>query len=135
MNKAIYEGKICPYCFKKTAYIDSQKVYGRSYGMIYFCSPCDSWVGVHKGSDISLGRLANAELREAKKNAHYFFDKLWNKKISQGFAKNKARRKAYAWLSNELNLSIAKTHIGWFDVDMCRKVENICKYYVDKLKL
>ena len=135
MTELIYKGKICPYCFKKTVYIDSEKVYVKSYGMIYFCRSCDAWVGVHKGSNISFGRLANSELREARKKAHYFFDKLWNEKIRQGFTKTKAREKAYEWLSNELKMSRKETHISWFDVDMCKKAEVLCKYYVDKLKL
>ena len=31
--------------------------------MIYICKPCDAYVGVHKGTDKALGRLANKELR------------------------------------------------------------------------
>ena len=75
MNQ-ILTGLICPYCGGETAYIDSCRVYGRSYGMMYICRPCDAWVGVHKGTDKALGRLANKELREAKKEAHFWFDKI-----------------------------------------------------------
>ena len=66
----IIAGKICPYCGKPTEYVDSSIIYGRSYGMIYLCRDCRAYVGVHKGTDQALGRLANAELREAKKEAH-----------------------------------------------------------------
>ena len=54
---------ICNYCGKPAEYVDSTVVYGSSYGMIYYCKPCNAWVGVHKGSGAPLGTLANAELR------------------------------------------------------------------------
>lgn len=75
MNE-ILTGKICPYCGKPTEYVDSSVIYGYSYGMIYLCRDCRAYVGVHKGTDLALGRLANAELREAKKEAHFYFDQI-----------------------------------------------------------
>lgn len=76
MLSDINKGLICPYCNSKTEYIDSKYIYGTSYGMIYICKPCDAYVGVHKGTDNALGRLADKRLRKAKKDAHYFFDKI-----------------------------------------------------------
>lgn len=134
-SKSIFDGKICPYCSKDSVFVDSIEVYGSSYGMIYLCRPCKAWVGVHKGTKSALGRLANEELREAKKKAHFYFDKLWNAKIARGTKKGIARTNAYAWLSNELGMSRVETHIGWFDVDVCKKVVALCKPIVDKLKL
>lgn len=75
MNE-ILTGKVCPYCGKPTEYVDSSIIYGRSYGMIYLCRECRAYVGVHKGTDQALGRLANAELREAKKETHFYFDQI-----------------------------------------------------------
>lgn len=77
IDSDILNGKKCPYCDGMPVYVDSSLVYGRSYGMIYLCHPCNAWVGVHKGTNKPLGRLANAELREAKKAAHEAFDKIW----------------------------------------------------------
>lgn len=133
--ETMIDGKTCPYCKAKTELVDSIEVYSKSYGLIYLCRPCKSWVGVHKGTTESLGRLANAELREAKKKAHFYFDKLWRAKINYGFSKNKARGKAYVWLSKELGIPAPETHIGWFDIDMCERVVSICKPIVEKLKL
>jgi len=116
-------------------FVDSIEVYGKSYGMIYLCRPCKAWVGVHKDTNEALGRLANAELREAKKEAHFYFDKLWSYKIKQGIKKGTARSKAYAWLSEEMAVPITETHIGYFDLHMCKKVVNLCKPIVEKLKL
>lgn len=131
----IYSGKICPYCNGYTEYVDSVEVYGKSYGMIYLCRPCKAWVGVHKGTDNALGRLANSELREAKKEAHFYFDKLWKHKIDSGVSKKIARSKAYKWLSVELGISKEETHIGWMNVSKCKEVISICRPIVEKLKL
>lgn len=135
LNHVDVSGKTCPYCLKKTVYVDSEEVYGRSYGMIYLCRPCDAWVGVHKGTNHALGRLANDELREAKKEAHYYFDKLWKAKMLQGISKNKSRGAAYKWLASQLGIKAPETHIGWFDVDMCNRVVEICRPHVERLKL
>ena len=124
LQEQIYAGRVCPYCNKPTKYINSSVVYGADYGMIYYCRPCDAWVGVHKGTDTALGRVADGALRKAKITAHIAFDKLWK----QGFM---TRKKAYKWLGKELGLPPEFTHIGYFSVSSCIKV---IKISVDKLK-
>ncbi|MDO4549515.1 MAG: zinc-finger-containing protein [Clostridia bacterium] len=109
----------CDYCGKRAEFVDSSIVYGRSYGMIYCCRECGAWVGVHKGTDKPLGRLANLELRELKKAAHNAFDPIW--KHGQ-----MTRRQAYACLSEQIGLVPADTHIGMFDVDRCKQTIRIC---------
>lgn len=107
-------GSQCPYCDGLTAYVDSKIVYGKSYGMIYLCRPCKAWVGVHKGTNISLGRLANQELREAKKEAHKYFNMIYEMQIM-------TRSEAYEWLCAQLQIPREETHIGMFDVELCRQ--------------
>lgn len=131
MNE-ILTGKICPYCGKPTEFVDSSVIYGISYGMIYLCQDCDAYVGVHKGTDKSLGRLANSELREAKKQAHYYFDKiaktgLINKIYKKYIPNISNRNKAYKWLSLQLNIPVKNCHIGMFDIPECKKVIELCK--------
>ncbi len=109
----------CDYCGRPAQFIDSAVVYGRSYGMIYYCAPCRAWVGVHKGTTKPLGRLANHELREWKKAAHAAFDPLW-----QGGRMK--RNAAYAWLARQMNLPEKLTHIGMFDVSQCKQVVSVC---------
>jgi len=79
-----------------------------------------AYVGVHKGSDKPLGRLANSELRNWKKAAHAAFDPLWKYGPYRG-----RRNEAYRWLSEKMGTPIEFTHIGMFDVDQCRKVVRI----------
>ena len=93
----------CDYCGRETEYVDSKVIYGKSYGKIYLCRNCMAYVGVHKGTDKPLGRLANAELRNWKKAAHAVFDPLWK----------------YG------RFRVEKTHIGMFDVGQCRKAIEI----------
>src|ERR1044072_1392050 len=84
---SLHDGKTCPYCNRPTQYVDSKRVYTKSYGMIYLCEPCGAWVGVHRGTNVALGRLANRELRKWKKDAHKYFDPLWQKKMRQGIVR------------------------------------------------
>lgn len=110
----------CPYCGQQAKYVDSKIVYGRSYGMIYLCKPCNAYVGVHKGTNEPLGRLANKELRNLKMAAHEAFDPIWK-------TKKMKRNQAYNWLAEQMELSPEETHIGMFDVSQCKKVIKICK--------
>lgn len=145
VNPKILFGKICPYCGRKPKYVDSELIYGKSYGMIYLCRGCDAYVGVHKGSDKPLGRLADKDLREAKKKAHYYFDALWKAKTNIGILEDPRRSKrkvewqracrsqAYKWLSEVMQIKPEFTHIGMFDVEQCEKVVQLCLPYYNKI--
>lgn len=126
----IINGEVCPYCEAKSEYIDSSYIYGKSYGMVFICKPCDAYVGVHhKTSKRSLGRLANKELREWKKKAHEYFDKLWRKGLIEDRKKHEVRNAAYKWLSKELGIELKYCHIGMFDIEFCKKTIEKCKPY------
>ncbi len=121
--KEILAGKICPYCGRQTELIDSAEVYhGYSFGPIYICSLCDAYVGCHPGTTKALGRLANAELRYWKHQAHEAFDRLW-----KGDSKVMNRHQAYKWLSDQLGIPPEYTHIGMFKKETCQKVVKLCK--------
>lgn len=122
-DKQILSGKKCPYCGRATALVDSTEIYGRSYGPIYLCRSCDAYVGCHRGTTNAKGRLANAELREWKKNAHYAFDAIWKDR-------HMTRREAYAWLSAKMGLHVDYTHIGMFDVEECKRVVAVSTEYM-----
>ena len=110
----------CDYCGRQAEYVDSKVVYGKSYGMMYLCRNCMAYVGVHKGTDKPLGRLANAELRYWKKRAHAVFDPLWQRGRFRGH-----RNAAYGWLAQKMGLPVEQTQIGMFDVAQCRKAIHI----------
>lgn len=123
----IIKGKICPYCYNNSEFIDSSLYYsnGVSYGMIYICRPCDAIVGVHKGTENALGRLANSTLRNLKKQAHTMFDQLWK-------TNEMSRSEAYRWLSQAMNLPPEYTHIGMFSEKSCEKVIILVKKYINE---
>ena len=134
-NALLYAGLVCPYCGNGTEYIDSSFIYGRNYGMIYICKPCDAYVGVHKGTDNALGRLADRELRDAKKEAHYYFDQIAKtgliNKIWKEYIPNMSNRnKAYLWLSKQMNIDKEFCLIGMFDIEQCKQVVEICRPFV-----
>lgn len=124
----VLRGKKCPYCKQPTKYVDSIEVYGKSYGFIYLCRPCDAFVGVHHGNSTeSKGSVANKQLREWRKRAHQAFDPIQfqNKK-------NWNRNKAYSWLSEQMGLPKTVCHIGMFSINKCKKVIEICRNYSEK---
>ena len=124
-------GLICPYCDEKPERIDSDAIYSKSYGDILICKPCRAWVGIHRSGENKgkpLGRLADAKLREAKKEAHRYFDQLWRRKMRcQGISKMKARNAAYDWLAGEMEMSREICHIGMMNERQCELVIFICK--------
>lgn len=132
MNDEINKGLICPYCGAESELIDSVEIYGTSYGMIRICRPCDAYVGCHANSKkhVAKGRLANKELRVLKIKAHKYFDPLWKRAIEKyGWGKKKARGKAYKWIAEELGIKIKDSHIGFFDIEQCKKVIELCQPY------
>ncbi|WP_304647409.1 zinc-finger-containing protein [uncultured Duncaniella sp.] len=121
-------GWSCPYCGAPTKLVDDSEIYGRSYGSkCYVCKPCDAWVGCHKGTDTSLGRIAGKELRQLKHLAYESFDRIWK----EGHT---SRKGAYEILSTALGLPIEQTHIGMFDEDMCRKVISLSNTVLKYIK-
>lgn len=111
----IRAGLECQYCNSDTELVNSSVIYGKDYGDIYLCKPCDAYVGVHEGTTKAKGTVANAELRDQRKTAHAFFDPLWMKKVV-------TRKALYKGLSNWLEKSPDETHIGMFDTEECDEV-------------
>jgi hypothetical protein len=124
---------VCPYCDQHAELVTGNALYPHRpdlFGLEFWhCDDCDAYVGCHKAgawtyiggrkvvSDgtLPLGRLADAELRQAKQDAHAAFDPIWK---SRGMT----RRQAYEWLAKSLGISFVNCHIGMFDVDGCRAV-------------
>ena len=114
---------ICPYCLKHSIYIEVKR--------IYRCDPCDAQVGIHKHNNKPLGTLANAELREARKNAHAHFDPLWAYKMKRdSLSTSQARKSAYRWLASKMGIDVDKCHIGEFNIEQCNQVINHCSPYI-----
>jgi hypothetical protein len=120
----------CDYCGSSASLVLGDMLYDRAdlwTKHFWLCAPCKAWVGCHAGTDVPLGRLADARLRRAKMEAHAVFDPLWiAKSVMSGLSKNEARGRAYAWLADQLGVPRAKAHIGMLDEASCVKVKTIC---------
>lgn len=72
----------CPYCGAGTRIRAASEVYGgrsnsAQWGNLLVCNNfpvCNSYVGMHDGTSTPKGSLANAALRELRKQAHSLFD-------------------------------------------------------------
>jgi hypothetical protein len=128
----IIHAKTCPYCKSATKKISQEEIYGKRYGNgndVICCvnyPRCDSYVGTHSDGT-TLGRLANYQLRIAKKKAHASFDKLWKEKLIK-------RSRLYKRMSAELQIPREYCHIGMFQISTCYKVEEWAFKLYNKLK-
>ena len=124
----------CDYCEHPATLVPDTAVYQRGYGgNVWFCKPCDAWVGVHKNSKrfAPLGRLAKADLRKLKMQAHRLFDPLWKAKMErEGIPQSEARQAAYHWLAHEMQEKKEHAcHIGFMNEEQCQKVIDLCERY------
>lgn len=121
----------CPYCGKLSVFMaSSASIYhGHNYGSVWICHSCAAWVGCHDGTNLPKGRLADATLRQAKRDVHDVFDGLWMNvreaypEATGGLGKLRgiARTRAYSWLAEQLGIPARDCHVGMFDVVTCRR--------------
>lgn len=119
---------ICPHCQSEVARVNNKEIYGRQFGewpFAYKCvsAECDSYVGIHPKTDIPIGTLATKPMRAARKAAKAAFAPLWEK---QGMDKDAA----YAWLAEKMGIPFEQTHVGWFGVEQCNRVIEICNTHL-----
>ncbi len=110
-DKAGYHAKQYVYCSCgcRTEYIDSELIHGRSRGMIYYCPKCGSYVGVHKGTNIPLGKLTDKETKLKRIAAHEALEKRFGNDTHA----------AYKWMRKVMKLSAEDAHIGKFNKEQC----------------
>lgn len=100
--------------------VHHDKLYGRAYGQwpwAYRCQDCGAYVGMHPLTAIPLGTLADAPLRQARKDCKAPFEALWK-------SGKLTRDQAYTELAAALGLKEGEAHFGWFDVDQCRRAQD-----------
>lgn len=129
-QQAILTGEICFYCNYKTERILSQDLYGYDIkflnDIIIICKPCNAYVGTHRNSQKSLGRVANSTLRKKRNQAHAIFDRLYRDN-------HLSRNEAYQWLSISLNIPREYTHIAMFGEQTCDRVIELSTVYLKQL--
>ena len=110
----------CPYCGGTAVLRDASYVYGGESGHkhLYVCQhypECNAYVGVHEGTLIPLGTLADRELRNKRIRAHQTFDRIWKNGIL-------TKKNAYRWMQDIFCLTEQQAHIGCFSGYMCDRL-------------
>lgn len=101
----------CHLCESPVYLVRNSVIYGEDYGKwpyAYICGKCTAYVGLHPGTDLPLGTIADRFTRNARKEAK----KLFNLHILTTFKKDKAA--AYMWLSAALRIPHQRCHFGMF---------------------
>lgn len=123
--------EICNLCGGKVIYTSNKNIYGREYGSgkCYLCTKCGAYVGTHEQRPKdSLGILANAKMRYAKKRCHGLFDMHWrDKERSRTY-----RTALYAWLADKMGIDAADCHFGHFTLEQLDEAYQILLYVKDK---
>lgn len=124
----------CPYCGSPAKLVGGDTIYPHrpdlAHKKFWQCAPCKAYVGCHEAGrgqgdgTRPLGRLADAELRQAKMAVHESFDDIWK----EGHMR---RQEAYAWLADKMGIAVADCHVGMFSVAQCEQAEAICEAYWD----
>lgn len=127
-SKNLYEKKIiCPYCKNIATLINGEKVYpenkNQHKNFFYECEPCEAFVGCHPNSTISLGTPAKIDLRQQRKLAHIYLDKVWESKIM-------TRSETYLALANYLG--VEEAHIGEMNLETCSKTIKFASEQIEK---
>lgn len=116
----------CPYCGESAILLPRGEVDADNpRGKVWACLPCDAWVPTHYNSleNKPMGRLANAELRETKREALEAFTSLWR-------AWEIDRRTAYAWLAHHMGLSMSECDFGKFDMKQSLQAYEIANDFI-----
>ena len=71
---------------------------------------CDSYVGVHPGTENALGTLANAELRAERVKAHGWIDRIWRGK------RTPTRKEVYQLIAQAIG--VRHFHVAQCDLPM-----------------
>lgn len=115
----------CPHCGGPVEICLNSAIYGgRTYGeypwVLRCVGDCDAHVGFHPFTAIPLGTLATGPMRTARQAAKAEFNPTW-----QGG--RMTRSQAYGRLAAAMRMPVSQCHIGWFTVEQCEQVIEICR--------
>ena len=116
----------CDICGAPTRLVHNLEIYGRPVGVWEWHILCtDEQCGAHvetrPGTAVASGRMSTPETRRARISAHRVFDRLWSTPHQ--------RRNAYAWLAEQMGLTVRQCHIKLFDYDQCQEVIRLVRLH------
>lgn len=113
----------CGECGKRCRKVGGKEIYPHRpdlYSKKFYLCACGAYCGTHVKTELALGVPAGPETREARKEAHAEFDRLWQTgKIN--------RSEAYEWLAMTLDIPKKDCHIGSMMAPMARRVAELCR--------
>lgn len=119
----------CPCCRgTRVELVNNAAIYnGVSHGdwpYAYLCRDCYAYVGLHPGTDLPLGTLADKPTRNARNTCKKPFERIWRSGLLE-------RKTAYAWLAREMGLTAEQCHFGLFNIAMCAQARAICEAFLE----
>jgi len=120
----------CPYCGAATTIRPAAEIYGdpTCTKELYVCNnypKCNTYVGMHAGTRVPFGMMANGDLRNLRIRAHRKFDQIWQSGIM-------SRDTAYRWLADIFCVGLGDAHIGMFGEYKCKRVIEECDRVLDR---
>lgn len=119
----------CPRCSGTSVLVvNNSAIYGKQYGkwpFAYYCDGCGAYVGMHPGTNIPLGTLADEVTRAARRDCKTPFESVWKSGLL-------SRTAAYQWLAEQLGISVDECHFGWFEADTCQRAKTLCEQYLEQ---
>ena len=133
MSKPNWQLPRCPECLCKGKLKSGKDVFPHREDLFkkwfYVCEEHDTRVGCHRDSKEPMSlEMAGAQLRLLRSQVHGMFDPLWKNKHFN------SRVHAYLWLSLEMNISIKKCHVSYFNENLCHQAIGILHSYFSELK-
>jgi hypothetical protein len=126
----------CDYCGGKAQLSrvgDDSYPYREDHGVLWICRACDAWIGTYARSrrNIPLGRLANAELRQAKAQLHAALEPLVTAKMRRdGCNAFEARAKGLRWIVAQMGLGEHHANIHALDANQCRQALDVIQRFL-----
>ena len=118
----------CPKCHSKALLRPASVVYGNKAdpnAKVYVCATypaCDSYVNAHRHTNHPMGTLADAVLRQKRRETHLELDRLWKNGLM-------SRAEAYRLIQFYLGVPSEDAHIGKFFVGRCEEVSAFCRWF------
>lgn len=104
----------CPKC--KETMVRKTGQWGAYFACPNYPARCDILQSI--STDGRIGKPSDKSTREARKELHKLFDRLWQRGHS-------SRRGAYRWLGQVMGLKVHECHIMYFELEQCERATNL----------
>lgn len=120
----------CPYCGAAVTIRSAAEIYDdpTCTKELYVCNNyprCNTYVGMHHGTRVPYGTMANGDLRNLRIKAHRKFDQIWQIGIMN-------RDNAYRWLADYFCVGLGDAHIGMLGEYNCKKLIEECDLMLER---